>query len=144
MVEPDAKQAAVEAGYSERTTKQQGHRLTKNDEIRAEIARCNTAIAERADIDAAWVLTQAVEVVERCMQVTPVRSRTCEIVEGKWQFDAAGAIRALTLIAKHTGGFNDKVEHTGPGGRPLLLLVEGRFRGSGCAARQRARVQSGG
>ena len=33
--------------------------------------------------------------------------------EGVWEFDAAGANRALELIGRHLGLFLDKTEHSG-------------------------------
>ena len=67
-------------------------------------------VAEKAEVDAAWVLMKQVEIFERCMQSRSVRDRKGEpvYIEGSdgalvpaYTFDSAGANRALELIGKH-------------------------------------------
>jgi phage terminase small subunit len=57
-------------------------------------------VAEKAEIDAAWVLKQMVEVFERCMQHKPVLDKEGNPT-GEYRFDAAGVNRALEQIGKH-------------------------------------------
>ncbi|MEN8130923.1 MAG: hypothetical protein ABFS45_12170 [Pseudomonadota bacterium] len=57
-------------------------------------------VAERAEVDAAWVLKQQVRVYERCMQDVPVLDKEGNPT-GEFKFDANGANRALELIGRH-------------------------------------------
>ena len=75
--------------------------------------------SERTEIDADWVLQQAVEVHRRCMQeVKPVRNpktgKQLSDDDGNalFTFNAAAASRALELIGKHVevAAFKDRLE----------------------------------
>ena len=57
-------------------------------------------VAERAEIDAAWVLRELFKICERCMQNTPVLDKEGNPT-GIYKFDATGALRALENIGKH-------------------------------------------
>ena len=57
-------------------------------------------VAEEAQIDAAWVLRQAVKLHSRCMQEEPVKDKDGGIT-GEYKFEHAGASKALDLIGKH-------------------------------------------
>jgi len=50
VIDWNATQAAIRAGYSERSAYQQGHELLKHPEIRAEIGRLQRAAAEKLEI----------------------------------------------------------------------------------------------
>ena len=118
LVDLNAKQAAIRAGYSEKTAEVQGCRLLRNAQVTAEIAKRQAERAERIEVDADWVLARLVTVTERCMQSAPVLDRSGEQVyvetpEGEvvpaFTFDAKGANGALGLIGRHLGMFNDKL-----------------------------------
>ena len=116
LLDMNAKQAAMRAGYAESTASKKAALWVgksrclcpKNmrhvwDAVHTELKARN----ERIKLDADWVLFKAREIVERCMQDV----RPC-VVQGKQQqdtngnllytFDASGALRALELIGKHT------------------------------------------
>lgn len=57
-------------------------------------------VAEKAEVDAAWVLREQVKVYERCMQEEPVLDKDGNPA-GMLRFDASGANRALENIGKH-------------------------------------------
>jgi phage terminase small subunit len=104
----NATQAAVRAGYSEKTANKIGPRLLVNVGIKKIIREAQAKRAEAAQIDQQWVLTRLIEVAERCMQANrPAGS------EGEWRFEHAGANKALELIGKHLGMFTDNVNVTG-------------------------------
>ena len=54
----NATQAAIRAGYSEKTAGQQAHELLKNPEIAEAIEERKEQLAALVEIDAAWVLRQ--------------------------------------------------------------------------------------
>ena len=90
--------------------------------MRARLDQQQAEAAERAQINADWVLSNLVDVVERSLQRTPVLDRKGEPT-GEYQFNAAGANRALELISLHIGMFTDDVK-TGP--EYHLHIPEGR------------------
>lgn len=120
LLDPIATQAAIRAGYSERTAGVQGCRLLNNANVSRAIAEGQKARSEKAKIDAQWVLANLVEVSQRCLQKAPVMEFSpadrcmvqAEDEEGRpvWEFDSKGANRALELIGKHLGMFIERVE----------------------------------
>tara|TARA_R110000751_G_scaffold63570_1_gene131042 strand:+ start:1338 stop:1841 length:504 start_codon:yes stop_codon:yes gene_type:complete len=57
-------------------------------------------VAQDVQIDAAWVLRQAVKVHERCMQAEPVIDKEGGST-GEYKFEHTGANKALEIIGKH-------------------------------------------
>lgn len=57
----NATQAAIRAGYSEKTAYSQGQRLLKHVEVAAALTAAQQARSERTKIDADWVLTRLAE-----------------------------------------------------------------------------------
>lgn len=128
----NATQAAIRAGYSEKTARAIGcENLTKPD-IQQRIAELNQERMERVQIDADYVLRQAVKLHERCMQeVEPITDRRGEEVtdeQGRtvYGFDAKGAAAALKLVGEHitVQAFktNVKAEHVGKDGKPIEVV----------------------
>tara|TARA_R110000850_G_scaffold245205_1_gene370035 strand:+ start:321 stop:806 length:486 start_codon:yes stop_codon:yes gene_type:complete len=70
-------------------------------------------IAEEAKIDAAWVLTAAKKVYDRCMQEEAVTDKE-GAATGEYKFEHSGANAALGIIGKHIDvqAFLDKKEIT--------------------------------
>lgn len=121
LVDLNATQAAIRAGYSERTAYSVGQRLLKNVEIQRAVAAAQAKRARRVEVTQDYVLSNLVEVVERTMQRAPVLDRKGEQVtdeEGRavWTFDAKSANRALELLGKHLGIFRDRVQNEISGG----------------------------
>src|SRR5690554_2819403 len=107
LVDLNATQAAIRAGYSRRTAEQQGFQLLKKTSVATAIAEAKAARSERTKIDADYVLRQAVKLHERCMQeVVPLTDRKGRQIRDDdgnplFVFNAAGAAKALELIGKH-------------------------------------------
>lgn len=128
----NATQAAIRAGYSENTARKIGsENLTKPD-IQDFIAELNRERLERVQIDADYVLRQAVKLHERCMQeVEPLTDRRGEEIKDEqgrtiFGFDAKGAAAALKLVGEHitVQAFktNVKAEHVGKDGKPIEVV----------------------
>ena len=128
----NATQAAIRAGYSENTARKIGsENLTKPD-IQDFIAELNRERLERVQIDADYVLRQAVKLHERCMQeIEPITDRRGEEVKDEqgrtiFGFDAKGAAAALKLVGEHitVQAFktNVKAEHVGKDGKPIEVV----------------------
>lgn len=115
----NATQAAIRAGYSEKTAYAIGSDLLKKVEVQAALVEQEKAVQAKSLVTASWVVMALKEVAERCMQRVPVMEfnkaerrleqvmATNEAGEevGVWEFDSAGANRALELLGKHTGAF---------------------------------------
>lgn len=134
LVDLNATQAAIRAGYSERTASRIGPQLLGKTCVREAIEKAQAKRARRVEVTQDYVLSNLVEVVERTMQRAPVLDRKGEQVtdeEGRavWTFDAKGANRALELLGKHLGIFTDKVkaEVSGPDGGPMASEIVVRF-----------------
>ena len=121
----NASQAARRAGYSKRTAKQMGTENLSKPAIAAAIQTAFIKRLERTQIDADYVLRQAVKLHERCMQAEPVLDKTGNPT-GVYRFDAAGACRALELVGKHINvqAFREQHEHTGANGGPIVWRTE--------------------
>ena len=103
LIDLNATQAAIRAGYSERTAKETGYENLTKPHIAEVIADLKRIRSEETRIDAAYVLEMSNKLLERCM------------VDGE-DFSPSGAGKALDLIGKHIDvqAFNEKStsEHT--------------------------------
>ena len=118
LVDLNATQAAIRAGYSAKTASSIGEENLRKPEIAEAIAAKQAERATRTEINQDYVLNNLVEVTERCMQKRPVCTMKGEQVQdengnGVWSFNAQGANKALELIGRHLGMFNDKLHLTG-------------------------------
>lgn len=136
LIDLNATQAAIRAGYSSRAARSCGPRLMNNAAVAAAIAAGKQARSEATAIDAAYVLHQAVEIHRRCMQevrpvLHPKTRKHLQDGDGNmlFTFNAAAASRALELIGKHVdvGAFEDKVAVSG-GLTVVERLMAGRAR----------------
>ena len=117
LIDLNATQAAIRAGYSEKTAKSVGHEnLTKPDIAKA-IQEAQNKRTERTEITQDYVLTNIQKVIERCMQVQQVDNCLTQTEDGElaqaFMFKEQGALKGLELLGKHLGMFKDKVEHSG-------------------------------
>lgn len=103
LVDLNATQAAVRAGYSRRTAEQQGHRLLRNAGVKAAVAEGIAARAARVEVKADSVLRD----VERLS------------LKAEAAGEYSAALRGRELQGKHLGLWVDKVEHSGSVARPL-------------------------
>lgn len=86
-------EAARDAGYSSTT-------VFKKAAVKDAIAGQLAIRAERLRIGADWVLSEAVKVYERCMQIEKIIDNESGQVKGL-RFDANNALKALALVGKH-------------------------------------------
>lgn len=115
LIDMNATQAAIRAGYSAKSARIAGPRLLLNDVIKHAIQSKHLEIQSRTQVTVDFVIGGLVEVANRCMQKVPVMEfdpvtkgrRQAEDDEGKgvWQFDSGGANKALELLGKHLGVF---------------------------------------
>ncbi len=122
LIDLNATQAAIRAGYSPRTARQIGQENLSKPVIAAAISAAKRERAEATKIDAEYVLKRLHQIVERCLQeVKPaLHSKTRQPMKDEdgnalYTFNAAGANQALALLGKHTdiGAFKDHSEISG-------------------------------
>ncbi|MBR6207481.1 MAG: terminase small subunit [Oscillospiraceae bacterium] len=101
----DAAEAALAAGYSSATAAAQGARLLRDPKIQRARREMEQRLFDAMGISSAWIGRRLVEIVNRCMQETPHLSRNPETKQrepdGNWEFDPAGAMRALHELDEH-------------------------------------------
>ncbi len=118
VIDYNGTQAAIRAGYSKKSAKQQASRLLTIADILARVRELQGEQAARLCISSDWVVMQLVETVKKAMQAVPVEKWDYDLrrmVEtGEYLFDSRGATKALELIGKHLGMYIDKVETNVP------------------------------
>lgn len=116
LIDLNATQAAIRAGYNPKTAYSQGQRLLKNVEIAEAIKKAMDARAEKVDISAEWVLKGFQEIYEFCVQ--------------KKTRDNSNANRALENIGKHLGILAEYHKHElfGKGGGPIEIIDTSKWK----------------
>lgn len=142
LVDLNATQAAIRAGYSQRTAGQQGERLLRNAEISAAIQSGRVSRSERTKIDADWVLRRLAEEAEADvadlydeggalkpvhdwpviwrkglvagLDVEEIREDGAVVGEIR-KLKLSDRVKRLELIGKHVGvqAFKEQIEHKG-------------------------------
>jgi phage terminase small subunit len=132
LTDLNATQAAIRAGYSPKTAKQQALRLMNRPDVQECIQQAMKEREERTNITADYVLTTIHETVERCRQSYPVLDRKgkqvyVETPEGDmlpaYVFDSKGVLKGCELLGKHLKLFVDRTEHTGANGGPIVVKL---------------------
>lgn len=108
LVDLNATQAAIRAGYSPNGARVQGCRLLAEPNIAAEIKAAQDKRARKTEITAEKVLAD----IERI-------SVSAEAVE-----DFGAALKGKELLGKHLGMWVDRQEVSGAGGGPLQVVVQ--------------------
>lgn len=118
LIDLNATQAAIRAGYSADTAAEMGYENLRKPQIAEAVTAAKRERSERTQIDADYVLRQAVKLHERCMQeVDPVLDRRGQQIRDDlgnplFEFNASGAAKALELVGKHVAvqAFRDAVD----------------------------------
>ncbi len=104
----DVREAALAAGYSPASAAAQGERLLRTPEVQRYRREAEQRMFEAIGVSSAWIGRRLVEIVDRCMQATPHMARNPETKQrepdGTWEFDPAGAMRALHELDEHMRG----------------------------------------
>ncbi len=119
LVDLNATQAAIRAGYSAKTARQVGAENLSKPYIDAAVQAAMDARSERTGITQDYVLSTIRETVERCSQAEPVLDRKGEHVHvdtpdgmtvPAYAFDSNAVLRGCELLGRHLKLFTDKVE----------------------------------
>jgi len=115
LIDLNATQAAIRAGYSEKTANEQGARLLANVSIQARLKELQDARQQRVQVDQDYVLKTILDTIERCKQAEPVMIKEDgEWVEtGEYKFDANAVLKGAELLGKHLAMWTDKTKIEG-------------------------------
>jgi len=108
LIDLNATQAAIRAGYSQKTAHVQGPRLLENVRVASAIATEKQKRSERVGV------TQEMVIDRLWVEATK---------EGEGASHAA-RVSALSWLGKHFGAFTDKVEHSGHVDTGVLVVPE--------------------
>jgi phage terminase small subunit len=146
LLDLNATQAAIRAGYSPRTANERAAKLMRRPWIRDAIAQEIAQRSRRTGISADRVLEELAVIafadLGELVQFGPggIRIQDTEgldtraLAEVTERTNRQGAtitfklldkVAALTKLAQHLGLLVEKHEHTGPGGGPIAMRLEG-------------------
>lgn len=114
IVDYNGAQAAVRAGYAANSARKTASRMLTNADILARVRELQREQTARLALTQDYVLQQLVDTYRCCREPEPVLVYDPDaggmVESGKYQFDSKGALRALELIGKHLGMYQDKLK----------------------------------
>ncbi len=119
LVDLNATQAAIRAGYAKKSADVEGSRLLANAKVAAAVAAAQAKRSERTEITQDYVLTSIMETMERCKQAVPVRYQNGDQVyvdtpDGEiapaYKFDAGAVLKGAELLGRHLAMFTDRLQ----------------------------------
>ncbi len=132
LIDLNATQAAIRAGYSERTAASIGDENLRKPAIAAAVQKAMDERSKKTGITAEYVLSTIVDTIERCKQASPVLDRQGKPVmvatdageiAPAYTFEANAVLKGAELLGKHLKMFTDKTEVTGANGGPLETVA---------------------
>lgn len=128
LIDLNATQAAIRAGYAEKTARNIACENLTKPNIQEYIQKLQEGIKKRNQISVDEIMQDLIEVKNRCMQNVPVmyfdkidkewKQEGADIGEPLYKFDSQGATKALDLLGKIVGAYekdnNQKVVNTTP------------------------------
>lgn len=113
VIDLNATQAAIRAGYSAKTAGQMGDENLKKPQIQAEIQRLTADRSQRTEITADYVLQKIQNIIEATS------------AENEDSYNPQAALKGCELLGKHLRMWTDKVQHSGE--VDLNLAIEVTF-----------------
>jgi phage terminase small subunit len=119
LIDLNATQAAIRAGYSEKTAYRTGADNLKKPQIQAALQARMDDRAQRTKIDADFVLQGIAKNIRRCEQGEVVRDKAGDLVmieteDGElapmYKYDATNALKGYEMLGRHLKLWSDKVE----------------------------------
>jgi len=119
LVDLNATQAAIRAGYKENRAYQIGHENLRKPEIEVAVQKAMNERSTRTEITQDFVLNGIVENIKRCEQAGPVLDRKGNQIyvntpDGEvapaYVYDAKNALKGYELLGKHLKLFTEKVD----------------------------------
>ena len=123
LIDLNATQAAIRAGYSAKTAQEQSSRLLSNVMVQHLIQEGMDKRAEKINVTSEYVLSTIVDTIERCRQAKPVYDKAGDpvlvfneqdqTIVPAYEFDSSAVLRGAELLGKHLKLFTDKTEVSG-------------------------------
>lgn len=126
LIDLNATQAAIRAGYSQRNADKIGSELLGKTRVKEAVQIAIDKRAKKVEITQEYVLKTIFETIERCKQeIEPIFQGTGEnrIFTGEFKFDSQAVLKGSELLGKHLKMFTDKVEQTGANGGAIQYEV---------------------
>ena len=106
LVDLNATQAAVRAGYSEKTAKSQGQRLLTNADIQEAVAEARQARSDRTQVTQDMVLKELAKI--GFSDLRNVFTGVGGIVDVQdWDDEIAGAISSVEVVRRQSGEYDE-------------------------------------
>jgi len=156
LIDLNATQAAIRAGYSEKTAKVIAAQNLSKLNVQEAIEEAQSKRAEQTQIDAAYVLKRLVEIdqmdvldiMDNQMKIRPVNEwpkvwrqyvvnlENLELSDGEGCFKKIkwpDKVKNLELLGRHVsvGAFKDKIEHSGDPNNPINMSLKVVFEDDG-------------
>ena len=138
MVDFNATQAAIRAGYKAKTAHVIGAENLRKPKIAEEIARRQKDLQKRTEVTQDRVVKELARVAFADASVVCVTDFD-KLTEDQraaiqgikptnfgWEIKLCDKIKALELLGRHIGMFNDKISLSGADGGPLTFRWEGK------------------
>lgn len=122
VIDLNGTQAAIRAGYSEKSSRQIASENLSKPAIRSRISELAKERNQAVGLSAEFVIEGVIKNIRRCEQAEVVYDKKGDpvMVEGPdgvmspvYKYDANAALKGYELLGKHLKLFTDKVEHSG-------------------------------
>ena len=118
LIDLNATQSAIRAGYSEKTAYSVGHENLKKPEIQKAIVEAQESLSSKTQLTVDMVVQGLLKEAQ-------------DYADGSTQ---SARVSAWAHLGKHLGMFKDKIEHTGANGGPIDLSLKVVFENDGEAS----------
>lgn len=108
LIDLNATQSAIRAGYSEKTAEQQGYQLLQKTSVLKAIEEAKNQVSKRTELTVDMVVNGLLKEAQ-------------DYAEGSTQ---SARVSAWAHLGKHLGMFKDKVEMTGANGGPVDMSLK--------------------
>lgn len=108
LIDLNATQSAIRAGYSEKTAYSVGHENLKKPEIQKAIQEAQEILSNKTQLTVDMVVNGLLKEAQ-------------DYAEGSTQ---SARVSAWAHLGKHLGMFTEKVQHSGPDGGPVQVATK--------------------
>ena len=123
LIDLNATQAAIRAGYAEKSAAAEGSRLLVNTKVAAAVAAAQAKRSERTEITQDYVLAVITDTIERCQKAKAVMDHDGKET-GEWTFNANAVLKGAELLGRHLAMFTDKKTVTHHDGDRLDAILQ--------------------
>ena len=118
LIDLNATQSAIRAGYSEKTAEQLGYQLLQKTSVLKAIEEAKNQVSKRTELTVDMVVNGLLKEAQ-------------DYAEGSTQ---SARVSAWAHLGKHLGMFKDKIEHSGDPNNPINMSLKVVFEDDGEAS----------